>query len=76
MTREELMKKRWVGFELIEYSPPRKEGVVYECMLLSIDFDQELFKLEPVDKELYEDESFWARVEYCKRPAPKLRTVK
>jgi hypothetical protein len=73
MTREEFIKKRWVGYELIEFRPPKKEDIVYECMLLAIDFEQDLFKLEPVDKEMYEDESFWARVEYCKRPAPKLK---
>jgi len=76
MTRDELMKKRWVGFELIEYRPYRKENVVIECMLLSIDFEQELFKLEPIDKEMYEDDSFWVRVEYCKRPRPKLKVLK
>lgn len=76
MTRDELIKKRWVGYELIEYRPYRKENIVIECMLLSIDFEQELFKLEPVDKELYEDASFWVRVEYCKRPAPKLKVQK
>lgn len=76
MTREEFTKKRWVGYELIEFRPPNKEDVVYECMLLAIDFEQDLFKLEPVDKEMYEDASFWARVEYCKRPRPKLKVQK
>jgi hypothetical protein len=65
-----------VGYELIEFRPPNKEDVVYECMLLAIDFEQDLFKLEPVDKEMYEDASFWARVEYCKRPRPKLKAMK
>jgi hypothetical protein len=76
MTRDELLKKRWVGYELIEYRPFRKENLVIECMLLSIDFEQELFKLEPIDKEENEDNSFWVRVEYCKRPAPRLKKVK
>lgn len=55
---------------------PNKKDVVYECMLIAIDFEQELFKLEPVDKEVYEDISFWTRVEYCKRPRPKLKVQK
>ena len=76
MTREELVKKRWQGYERIDYIPKRKEGYVIECMLLAIDFDNELFMLEPIDKEIYEDNTFWARVEYCKRPAPKLRVAK
>jgi len=76
MNRDEFIKKRWVGYELLKYRPYRKEDVVIECMLLSIDFEQELFKLEPIDKEMYEDKSFWVRVEYCKRPRPKLKVQK
>lgn len=75
MKREEFTKKRWKGYEIIEFRPPNKE-IVYECMLLAIDFEQDLFKLEPFDKEMYQDESFWARVEYCKRPRPKLKVAK
>ena len=63
MTREELIKKRWKGYEIINYMPKRKEG-------------NELFMLEPFDKEAYEDKTFWARVEYCKRPSPKLKVLK
>lgn len=76
MTRAEFIKTRWVGYELIEFRPPKKNDVVYECMLLAIDFEQDLFKLKPVDEEMYEDESFWVRVEYCKRPRPKLKLKK
>jgi len=76
MTLEEFRKKRWMHSELIEFRPHRMEGVVIECMLLAVDFEQYLFKLEPFDKEIYETKSFWCRVEYCKRPAPKLKIKK
>lgn len=76
MTREELMKKRWSAYEQINYSPKRKDGVTFECMLLAVDFENELMQLEPIDKELYEDNSFWARCEYCERPTPKMKIVK
>ena len=77
MRREEFIEKRWTAFELIEYRSPRKNDTdfVVECMLIAIDFENELFKLEPIDKEIYEDNQFWARVEYCKRPHPKLKKV-
>lgn len=75
MTQEEFAKKRWQHSEAIEYSHPRSSRIV-ECMLLAIDFENGLLKLEPFDKEIYEDKSFWARVENCKRPAPKLKVSK
>lgn len=76
MTREELIKKRWRAYEQINYMPKRKDGFTIECVLIAIDFDNELFMLEPIDKEVYEDKTFWARVEYCKRPAAKLKLIK
>jgi hypothetical protein len=76
MEREEFIKKRWQGYEIILYMPKRKDGIEVECMLLAVDFENELFQLEPIDKDIYEDEVFWARVEYCKRPPHKLKVVK
>ena len=76
MEREGFIKKRWQGYEIILYMPKRKDGIEVECMLLAVDFENELFQLEPIDKEIYEDEAFWARAEYCKRPPHKLRVVK
>lgn len=75
MTRNEFIKKRWRAFELIEYAPYRKENIVIECMLISVDFEQELFKIEPINKDMYDNDSFWVRIEYCKRPTPKLRKI-
>lgn len=76
MTQEEFAKKRWQHSEIIEFRPYRKQGLVIECMLLAVDFENGLFKLEPFDREVYEDKSFWARVENCSRPAPKLKVSK
>lgn len=73
MTEKEFLKKRWVSYELIEYHG--RHGVI-DCILLAVDFDERLFKLDPIDKELYEDKSFWCRVDNYKRPNPKLKKVK
>ena len=72
MTYDEFSKKRWRHSEVIEYS---YKGIIIECMLLAVDFTEGLFKLDPFDKETYQDEPFWARVENCKRPYHKLKKV-
>ena len=72
MTLEEFAKKRWRHSEIIEYS---YKDIVVECMLLSIDFTEGLFRLQAFDSGLYDDEPFWARVENCKRPYHKLKKV-
>jgi len=52
MTREDLVKKRWQGYEIINYTRVNRDEPI-EYMLISIDFDNELFQLEPMDKETY-----------------------
>lgn len=74
MTRDYFLKRHWKGYEIINYGPKRKDGIKIECLLLAVDFENELFQLEPIDKEIYEDKQFWARVEYCERP--NLRIIK
>jgi len=71
-------KKRWKPFEEIIYIPDRHPEA-YEgesCMLLAVDFEEQLMRLEPFDKPLNEDKSFWCRVEHCYRPHSKLKISK
>lgn len=72
MTQEEFGKKRFKGFEPIIFEGVKGEKNI-ECILLAVDFEQELFKLEPLDKNFYEDKEFWCRIEYCNRPHYKLK---
>mgnify|MGYP006967778140 CR=1 FL=1 len=71
MTQEDFAKKRWQHSEAIEYSLPGHKAIL--CMLVGLDFENNLMRLWPFDQEIYKDESFWARVEYCRRP---LRIIK
>jgi len=59
--------KTWRHSEEIEYTHPTTK-IIVSCMLLAVDFEQELFKLIPIDTEYYNDlQSFWVRVEYCEK---------
>lgn len=76
MTLEEFEKKRFIGYEEIECYPKSFDDYCIPCMLLAVDFEQKLFRLLPIDTEMYEDKPFWARPEYCKRPNPRLKLLK
>lgn len=71
MEEDEFKKKRFTSHELIEYYPKGFDDFGVPCMLLSVDFEQCLFKLIPIPEGYYEEIPFWCRVEYCKRPSPK-----
>lgn len=79
MTDTEFDKKRFTALETILFS--LKCGEVSDeemscCLLIGIDFEQRLFKLRMIASEYYEEEQeFWERCEYCKRPAPRLKAV-
>ncbi len=77
MTLEEFNKKRFISHELIECYPKSFDDYCIPCMLLAVDFEQQLFKLQPIHDGFYEEIPFWCRVEYCKRPArkPNLKIV-
>jgi len=74
MTEQEFLKKRFKSFERINCKNSR--DTVVECMLIGVDFEQRLFKLEPFPNDYYEEKSFWARCDYCERPRPKLKLAK
>ena len=66
MTQEEFAKKRWQHSEKMLYVRPGCNPI--ECMLLGVDFENDLMRLVPFDTERYEEAPFWTRVEYCRRP--------
>ena len=74
MTLEEFEKKHFTGYEIIECYPKglEEKNWMVKSMLIAVDFEQKLFSDDPI----YEEKPFWARVEYCKRPAPKSRVSK
>jgi len=80
MTKQEFDKKRFTGFENILFSMLIDEVTdddMANCMLIGIDFEQRLIHLRLITSNHYDEEQeFWARCEYCKRPAPKLKAVK
>ncbi len=71
MDLKEFKKKRFTGYEEIECYPNGFDNYCVACMLLAVDFEQELFKLIPIPDGFYEEIPFWCRAEYCKRPSRK-----
>ena len=78
MTKEEFGKKRFQSFEEIIYTSPESplmNSFTVSCMLVGIDFEQDLLKLIPFPNEKYEEDPFWVRIEYCEKAPRKLKTA-
>ena len=74
MERDKFIKMKFKAFMAIDFFNKRDNNIV-ECILLAVDFEQELFTLEAVDKETYYSKPFDVRREYCELPKPKLKIV-
>ena len=78
MTKQEFGKKRFISFEEIIYTSPENplmKRFTVSCMLVGIDFEQDLLKLIPFPSEKYEEDSFWVRIEYCEKALKKLKVL-
>jgi hypothetical protein len=70
MTRKELLTASWKAFDLIEYCAPRMDKPV-ECLLLSVQFDDEIMVLQPLS-ESYKKDDFYANTQYCFKQKKKM----
>jgi len=63
MTREEIVKRSWKPYMVIEY---KDEGMDHsaECLLSAIDFDAEILTLTPLNN-FYEQKEFPANLRFC-----------
>lgn len=81
MTEDRFLKTRFKPFSFIDYKSERVKnidggfGAIVECLLLAVDFDERLLKLQPVPDSYYEEEIFWARCEHCEVSRPKLKII-
>jgi hypothetical protein len=71
MTREKFTTIKFTAYMPIIHIQPRSKKETL-CMLMAIDFDEDLLTLEPFDKVEYKDEKFIARCENCFIPTHKL----
>lgn len=75
MTREQMVKIAFKPYMRLEYKTDRMEFPIL-CMLIGVDFDTELFKLCPLDTEMYEAVDVWIPVQHVYIPRPQPRKVK
>lgn len=70
MTREELLTTGWKAFDVIEYCAPRMDKPV-ECLLLSVQFDDEIMVLQPLSV-IHSKDDFYANTKYCFKQKKKM----
>lgn len=63
MTREEMVKRHWKPYMIIDY---QDNGMKFPaaCLLSGIDFDAEILTLTPIN-EYYNQKEFPASLKYC-----------
>ena len=66
MTREEMIKRSWKPYMSIDYKHPRMKEPI-QCMLVSINFDDEVMELQPYDDNYYA-QSFFSAIQNCSIP--------
>ena len=75
MTRNQFVNYAYRHSEIIIYHQKHPEEDI-ECMLIGVDFDNELFHLVPFDQNYYEDISYWLPYTSCdkqfKKPKMKI----
>ena len=77
MTRNQFVNYSYRHSEIIVYHQKHPEEDI-ECMLIGVDFDNELFHLVPIDQYLYEDKSYWLPYTSCDkfRKKPKMEIIR
>lgn len=73
MTRDEMCKRSWKGYCLINYKDHGMQLPI-ECLLVCIDFDAEIMTLMPIN-DFYEQKDFPANIKYCEIPKRKMKVV-
>lgn len=68
------MKISFRAYMEIEYIEKRLDSRV-SCMLLAVDFDNKTVHLSPLDKEIYEDRTFWTAIRNIELPRRKLKIL-
>lgn len=74
MDRDRMLKVNWKPYMLLLYKPPRIE-IAAEVCLISINFDDEILIVRPVDTELYKDEDAHVNLKHVELPKYKLKKV-
>jgi len=57
------MKIKWKPYMGIDYKNPRMKESIY-CMLISINFDDEILELHPIGDNYYQ-QSFFSSIQNC-----------
>jgi hypothetical protein len=67
MKREDFVKRKFYGYQLIEYIEPYTDEIV-ECMLVSVNFDTEILVLRPFPTEtrFINNDDFPVHISQCR----------
>jgi hypothetical protein len=73
MTEDVFLKHSYRPYQIMNFIHNEK---IIECMVISIDFDERLFKLQSIETYEITGAEFWVRCEHCELPRKKLHIKK
>ena len=74
MERDEMLKISWRAYQEVNYKHPRMEQPIL-CLLIEIDFDEEIMTLQPLFGEEYINKDFIATIQHCSIPKKKMKVA-
>jgi len=60
----------------VDYIHSRLPDGYLPCMLMAVDFDNDVVKLLPFPNSYYEEKEFWVSIDYFDLPKKRLRVSK
>jgi hypothetical protein len=73
MTKDTFLKRSYRPYQQMNFI---KRGVIIECMVLAVDFDEGIIKLESFETDEIKQAEFWAHHDHCELPERKLKITK
>lgn len=75
MTEDRFRKLSFKKAMVLTYQTERMKEPI-ECILLTVDFDNETVRLVPLDSDMYEENEFWTTINYIELPKRKMKVIK
>lgn len=82
--REKFVNRKWGAYQLVIYKNDRMRnwdggnGIEIECMVCAVNFDDNIMLLQPVPKDIFQAEDFWANIDNIELmpKKPELKIIK
>lgn len=76
MERDTFIKRHFKAYQRLDYINPNYPIPLVECILIAVNFDDDVIKLRPITSVEVEEKDFWCSIDYIEFPKKKMIVVK